>query len=44
LPHWVSQKMRSASEKELLHWGGRLLDDTSSLEEVFRSADMQASS
>ena len=44
LPHWVSQKMRSASEKDLLHWGERLLDDTSSLAEVFRSPDMQESS
>ncbi len=44
LPHWVSQKMRGAAEKELLHWGERLLDDTPSLEEVFRSADMQESS
>jgi hypothetical protein len=44
LPHWVSQKMRSAAEKELLHWGERLVDDTSSLEEVFRSTDMQESS
>jgi hypothetical protein len=32
--------MQNAPEEELLHWGERLLDDPSSLEEVFGSSEM----
>ena len=40
LPRWVSDKMQNAPEEELLDWGERLLDDASSLEEVFGSSEM----
>ena len=40
LPRWVSHRMQNAPEEELLHWGERLLDDPSSLEEVFGSSEM----
>jgi hypothetical protein len=40
LSRWVSHRMQNAPEEELLHWGERLLDDPSSLEEVFGSSEM----
>jgi hypothetical protein len=39
LPRWVSHRMQSAPEEDLLHWGERLLDDPLSLEEIFSSSD-----
>jgi hypothetical protein len=37
LPRWVSDRMQSGSEEDLLYWGERLLDNPSSLEEVLGS-------
>ena len=41
LPRWVSHRIQSAPEEELLHWGERLLDDPSSLAEIFGSSEMR---
>jgi hypothetical protein len=43
LPRWVSDRMQGAPEKDFLDWGVRLLDDPSSLEEVFKSSDSRES-
>jgi hypothetical protein len=40
LPQWVSDKVQNASEEDLLHWGERLLDEPSTIEEVFGSSGM----